>query len=72
MWGPGGIFAESQGGIDDFETYRKKRDAMKKTKAKSSSTAASTDENSRSEKNQKKAREKQTIDLAGDDSDDSF
>ena len=63
MWGPGGIFAESQGGIDDFETYRKKRDAMKKTKAKSSSTAASTDE---------KAREKQTIDLAGDDSDDSF
>ena len=68
MWGPGGIFAESQGGIDDFETYRKKREAMKKTKAKSSSAAASTDENS----NQKKAREKQTIDLAGDDSDDSF
>ena len=69
MWGPGGIFAESQGGIDDFETYRKKREAMKKTKAKSSSAAASTDENS---KNQKKTREKQTIDLAGDDSDDSF
>lgn len=72
MWGPGGIFAESQGGVDDFETYRKKREAMKKAKAKSSSAAASTDENSRSDKNQKNAREKQTIDLAGDDSDDSF
>ena len=77
MWGPGGIFAESQGGVDDFEAYRKKREEMKKAKAKSSSATA-TDESSRSAKNANNSKsakapgEKQTIDLAGDDSDDSF
>ena len=71
MWGPGGIFAESQGGVDDFEAYRKEREALKKAKAKSGGGASGCNKNSSGAKN---ASGGKTIDLAGGDSsnDDSF
>jgi hypothetical protein len=71
MWGPGGIFAESQGGVDDFEAYRKEREALKKAKAKSGGGASGCNENSSGAKN---ASGGKTIDLAGGESsnDDSF
>ena len=67
MWGPGGIFADSQGGQNDFETYRKKREAQRKAKAKSS-TGKNLSETAKSADKSPNGSGAKTIDLAGDGS----
>ena len=67
MWGPGGIFADSQGGANDFETYRKKREAQRKAKAKSS-TGKDLSEMAKSVDKSPNGSGAKTIDLAGDGS----
>ena len=67
MWGPGGIFADSQGGQNDFETYRKKREAQRKAKAKSS-TGKDLSEMAKSGDKSPNGSGAKTIDLAGDGS----
>lgn len=67
MWGPGGIFADSQGGQNDFETYRKKRETQRKAKAKSS-TSKDLSEMAKSVDKSPNGSGAKTIDLAGDGS----
>jgi len=67
MWGPGGIFADSQGGQNDFETYRKKRETQRKANAKSS-TSKDLSEMAKSVDKSPNGSGAKTIDLAGDGS----